>query len=47
MDILETKGSTPDLDLCKVFTICKEKLVSQLEISKDYKLSFSLMKSFL
>lgn len=47
MDIQEIKAPTPDLDILKVFTVCKEKIVSQLEISKEFKITLSLKDSFL
>ena len=47
MDIQEIKTPNPDLDVLKVFAVCKEKIVSQVEISKEYKPTFSLKNSFL
>jgi len=47
MDAQEIKGATVDLDICRIYFVCKEKIVSQVEISKDYKFSYSLKDSFL
>ena len=47
MDFQEIKGANPSLDVCKLYTVCKEKMVSQVDITKDYKIVFPMMNSFL
>lgn len=47
MDMVEIKGLSPELDICQLYIVCKEKILSKVEIRKNYKTFYSLKDSFL